>query len=32
VFDHMGFPKGAGKELASGWQEHYWDPLVKFLG
>lgn len=31
VFDHTGFPKGAGKELASGWQEHYWDPLVKFL-
>ncbi len=32
VFDHTGFPRGAGKELASGWQEHYWDPLVKFLG
>jgi activator of HSP90 ATPase len=32
VFDHTGFPKGAGKELASGWQEHYWDPMVKFLG
>ena len=32
VFDHTGFPKGAGKQLASGWQEHYWDPLVKFLG
>jgi activator of HSP90 ATPase len=32
VFDHTGFPKGAGKELASGWQEHYWDPLAKFLG
>jgi activator of HSP90 ATPase len=32
VFDHTGFPKGAGKELASGWQEHYWDPLIKFLG
>ncbi len=32
VFDHTGFPKAAGKELASGWQEHYWDPLAKFLG
>ena len=32
VFDHTGFPKGDGKELASGWQEHYWDPMVKFLG
>ncbi len=32
VFDHTGFPKGAGKELASGWQAHYWNPLAKFLG
>ncbi len=31
VFDHTGFPKGAGKGLAAGWHKHYWDPLTKFL-
>jgi activator of HSP90 ATPase len=31
VFDHGAFPKGQGKELAAGWQEHYWAPLEKFL-
>jgi activator of HSP90 ATPase len=31
VFDHTGFPKGAGKGLAVGWHKHYWDPLTKFL-
>ena len=31
VFDHTGFPKGAAEHLASGWQEHYWDPLTKML-
>jgi activator of HSP90 ATPase len=31
VFDHTGFPKGTAKELASGWQEHYWDPLGRLL-
>jgi activator of HSP90 ATPase len=31
VFDHMAFPKGQAEHLASGWQEHYWDPLTKFL-
>jgi activator of HSP90 ATPase len=31
VFDHSGFPKGQGEHLASGWHEHYWDPLAKFL-
>jgi uncharacterized protein YndB with AHSA1/START domain len=31
VFDHAGFPKGQAEHLASGWQEHYWDPLEKFL-
>jgi activator of HSP90 ATPase len=30
-FDHTGFPKGAAEHLASGWQEHYWDPLTKVL-
>jgi len=31
VFDHTGFPKGDAEHLASGWQEHYWDPLAKVL-
>lgn len=31
VFDHAAFPQGQAEHLASGWQEHYWDPLVKFL-
>jgi activator of HSP90 ATPase len=31
VFDHTGFPKGAGKSLAAGWHKHYWEPLTKFL-
>lgn len=31
VFDHTGFPKGTAEHLASGWQEHYWDPLTKIL-
>ena len=31
IFDHAGFPKGQAEHLASGWQEHYWDPLAKFL-
>jgi activator of HSP90 ATPase len=31
IFDHAGFPKGQAEHLASGWQEHYWDPLEKFL-
>jgi activator of HSP90 ATPase len=31
IFDHAGFPRGQAEHLASGWQEHYWDPLEKFL-
>ena len=31
VFDHKAFPKGLAEHLASGWQEHYWDPLTKLL-
>ena len=31
VFDHTGFPKGAGPSLATGWHKHYWEPLKKFL-
>ncbi|HEY1528780.1 MAG TPA: SRPBCC domain-containing protein [Candidatus Angelobacter sp.] len=31
VFDHTGFPQGLGEHLSDGWQEHYWEPLQKFL-
>lgn len=31
VFDHTGFPKGAGKGLAAGWHKNYWEPLKKLL-
>jgi uncharacterized protein YndB with AHSA1/START domain len=31
VFDHRGFPEGAGSHLASGWRAHYWEPLAKYL-
>jgi hypothetical protein len=32
IFDHTGFPKGAGEHLAAGWKAHYREPLEKFLG
>jgi activator of HSP90 ATPase len=32
VFDHAAFPKGKAQHLAAGWQEHYWEPLRRFLG
>jgi activator of HSP90 ATPase len=31
VFDHTGFPMGAGQHLAEGWKMHYWNPLQKLL-
>jgi activator of HSP90 ATPase len=31
VFDHTGIPKGSAEHLASGWKEHYWDTLEKYL-
>jgi activator of HSP90 ATPase len=31
IFDHNGFPAGEYDHLDSGWQEHYWEPLKKFL-
>jgi activator of HSP90 ATPase len=31
VFDHTGFPTGAGEHLAAGWKANYWVPLAKFL-
>jgi activator of HSP90 ATPase len=31
LFDHKAFPKGRAEHLASGWQEHYWQPLAQLL-
>jgi activator of HSP90 ATPase len=31
VFEHTGFPTGQAEHLASGWREHYWAPMKKFL-
>jgi len=32
VLDHTGFPEGDAESLGSGWKEHYWDRLTKYLG
>jgi activator of HSP90 ATPase len=31
AFDHVGFPEDKQEQLASGWTEHYWEPLHKYL-
>jgi activator of HSP90 ATPase len=31
VLDHSGFPAGGVDHLSTGWTEHYWQPLTKFL-
>jgi activator of HSP90 ATPase len=31
VFDHTGFPPKLAESLLSGWNEHYWDALRKYL-
>src|SRR5258707_13994521 len=31
VFDHTGFPAGAGHHLTIGWYENYWEPMRKYL-
>jgi activator of HSP90 ATPase len=31
VFDHTCFPAGDYDGLDSGWHEHYWEPLRKYL-
>ncbi|MGA9798038.1 MAG: SRPBCC family protein [Terriglobales bacterium] len=31
IFDHTGFPAGAGDHLAAGWKSHYWDALEMLL-
>jgi len=32
VLDHTGFPEGKFASLTSGWKEHYWERLAKYLG
>ena len=32
VLDHTGFPPGHYDHLYSGWGEHYWTPLKRYLG
>jgi activator of HSP90 ATPase len=32
VLDHWGFAEGLYDHLSSGWKEHYWEPMKKFLG
>ena len=31
IFDHTGFPPTLAEELLSGWNEHYWAGLRKYL-
>lgn len=31
IFDHTGFPAGAGDHLAIGWKANYWEPLERYL-
>jgi activator of HSP90 ATPase len=31
TFDHTGFPEGDYDHLLAGWNEHYWNPLKKYL-
>lgn len=31
IFDHAGFSADLQEHLASGWEEHYWAPLHKYL-
>lgn len=32
LLEHKGFPEGDFEHLTEGWNEHYWEPLKKFLG
>jgi activator of HSP90 ATPase len=31
ILDHVGFSADKQEHLASGWQDHYWGPLHKYL-
>jgi len=31
VLDHSSFPQGGFDHLSQGWNDHYWEPLKKYL-
>jgi activator of HSP90 ATPase len=31
IFDHTGFPSKLAEHLETGWIDHYWNPLRKYL-
>jgi Activator of HSP90 ATPase len=31
IFDHIGFPEALKEHLTTGWQQHYWDALIKYF-
>jgi activator of HSP90 ATPase len=31
IFDHIGFPDGLKEHLSTGWTQHYWGALTKYL-
>jgi len=31
ILDHTGFPEGHFASLSSGWKEHYWERLTKYM-
>jgi len=31
IFDHAGYPDGAGEHLTGGWQKMYWEPMQKYF-
>lgn len=31
IFDHTGFPRGAGSHLSIGWYDNYWVPMGRYL-
>jgi Activator of Hsp90 ATPase homolog 1-like protein len=31
IFDHTGFPRGAGNHLSIGWYDNYWLPMGRYL-
>jgi|ERR1700733_9588019 activator of HSP90 ATPase len=31
IMDHTGFPEGKKETLEAGWNEHYWEPLKKYV-
>ena len=31
IFEHIGFPEGLKEHLSVGWQQHYWDAMMKYF-